>query len=86
MVSKAICRARLLAFEDLGTQAIYEFEVQDMPVTFARSPSQRVPAMISSMISLLPAAARLALPRRATGFRFHAAAPLPKHACCGLAN
>lgn len=86
MASKAICRARLLAFEDLGMQATYEFEVQDMPVTFARSPSQSVPATISSMISLLPAAARLALPRRATGFRGHAAASLPKHAFCSLAD
>ena len=35
LVSKAIRRARVLAFEDLGMEAIYEFEVEDMPVTVA---------------------------------------------------
>ncbi len=35
LVSKAIRSARVLAFEDLGMEAIYEFEVQDMPVTVA---------------------------------------------------
>ena len=35
LVSKAIVKARVLAFEDLGMEAIYEFEVKDMPVTVA---------------------------------------------------
>jgi fumarate hydratase, class I len=35
LVSKAIRAAKVLAFEDLGMEAIYEFEVQDMPVTVA---------------------------------------------------
>jgi fumarate hydratase, class I len=35
LVSKAIKHARVLAFEDLGMEAIYEFEVVDMPVTVA---------------------------------------------------
>jgi fumarate hydratase class I len=35
LVSKAIRAARVVAFEDLGMEAIYEFEVQDMPVTVA---------------------------------------------------
>ncbi len=35
LVSKAIKGSRLLAFEDLGMEAIYEFEVVDMPVTVA---------------------------------------------------
>ena len=35
LVSKAIRRARVIAFEDLGMEAIYEFEVKDMPVTVA---------------------------------------------------
>ena len=35
LISKAITDARLLAFEDLGMEAIYEFEVRDMPVTVA---------------------------------------------------
>lgn len=37
LVSKAIKHARVLAFEDLGMEAIYEFEVVDMPVTVAVS-------------------------------------------------
>src|ERR1700761_2372588 len=35
LVSKAIRKSRLVAFEDLGMEAIYEFEVVDMPVTVA---------------------------------------------------
>jgi len=35
LVSKAILAARVVAFEDLGMEAIYEFHVQDMPVTVA---------------------------------------------------
>lgn len=35
LVSKAIKNARVVAFEDLGMEAIYEFEVEDMPVTVA---------------------------------------------------
>src|SRR5438105_6834608 len=35
LVSKAIRASRVLAFEDLGMEAIYEFEVRDMPVTVA---------------------------------------------------
>jgi len=35
LVSKAIRKARVVAFEDLGMEAIYEFEVKDMPVTVA---------------------------------------------------
>jgi hypothetical protein len=34
-VSKAITAARVLAFPELGMEAIYEFEVRDMPVTVA---------------------------------------------------
>jgi fumarate hydratase class I len=37
LVSKAIKSARVLAFADLGMEAIYEFEVVDMPVTVAVS-------------------------------------------------
>jgi fumarate hydratase class I len=33
LVSKAIRGSRVLAFEDLGMEAIYEFDVKDMPVT-----------------------------------------------------
>jgi len=35
LVSKAIKGARVVAFEDLGMEAIYEFDVRDMPVTVA---------------------------------------------------
>ncbi|MCW5580293.1 MAG: fumarate hydratase, partial [Luteimonas sp.] len=35
LVSKAIKAARVVAFEDLGMEAIHEFTVQDMPVTVA---------------------------------------------------
>ncbi len=35
LVSKAIKKSTVLGFADLGMEAIYEFEVQDMPVTVA---------------------------------------------------
>jgi hypothetical protein len=35
LVSKAIRHSRVLAFADLGMEAIYEFDVVDMPVTVA---------------------------------------------------
>jgi len=35
LVSRAIKGAKVVAFEDLGMEAIYEFEVEDMPVTVA---------------------------------------------------
>jgi fumarate hydratase class I len=35
LVSKAIRAARVLAFAELGMEAVYEFEVEDMPVTVA---------------------------------------------------
>jgi len=35
LVSKAITRAEVIAFPELGMEAIYEFEVNDMPVTVA---------------------------------------------------
>jgi fumarate hydratase class I len=35
LVSKAIRKARVVGFADLGMEAIYEFEVKDMPVTVA---------------------------------------------------
>jgi len=35
LVSKAIRNAKVVAFEDLGMEAIYEFDVVDMPVTVA---------------------------------------------------
>ena len=41
LVSKAIKHSRVLAFEDLGMEAIYEFEVVDMPSRWRSIP--RVP-------------------------------------------
>ena len=35
LVSKAIRKSRVVAFEELGMEAIHEFEVEDMPVTVA---------------------------------------------------
>ncbi len=35
LVAKAIKKSKVLAFADLGMEAIYEFEVEDMPVTVA---------------------------------------------------
>jgi fumarate hydratase class I len=37
LVSKAIRESRVVAFEDLGMEAIHEFVVEDMPVTVAVS-------------------------------------------------
>jgi fumarate hydratase class I len=38
LVSKAIMSARVVAFAELGMEAIYEFKVKDMPVTVAVDP------------------------------------------------
>ena len=35
LISKSIRKAKVVAFEDLGMEAIYEFDVEDMPVTVA---------------------------------------------------
>jgi fumarate hydratase class I len=35
LVSRAIRSARVVAFPDLGMEAIYEFDVENMPVTVA---------------------------------------------------
>jgi fumarate hydratase class I len=35
LVSKAIRKSKVLGFADLGMEAIYEFDVVDMPVTVA---------------------------------------------------
>jgi fumarate hydratase class I len=35
LVSRAVRKSRVVAFEDLGMEAIYEFEVEEMPVTVA---------------------------------------------------
>ncbi|GLR25944.1 MULTISPECIES: fumarate hydratase [Limnobacter] len=35
LVSKAITKAEVVGFHDLGMEAIYEFEIKDMPVTVA---------------------------------------------------
>ncbi|GGA94926.1 fumarate hydratase [Agarivorans gilvus] len=60
LVSKAIKKARVVAFEDLGMEAIYEFEVEDMPVTVAvdaegNSAHQQGPAIWKAKIEELDA-------------------------------
>ena len=35
LVSRAIRESKVVGFEDLGMEAIYEFTVEDMPVTVA---------------------------------------------------
>ncbi|MDA9058484.1 fumarate hydratase C-terminal domain-containing protein, partial [Candidatus Thioglobus sp.] len=35
LISKSIKRAKVVAFEEMGMEAIYELEVKDMPVTVA---------------------------------------------------
>ena len=35
MVSKSIRKSKVVAFEELGMEAIHEFIVEDMPVTVA---------------------------------------------------
>lgn len=35
LISKAVRSARVLAFEELGMEAIHELEVEDMPVVVA---------------------------------------------------
>lgn len=57
LVSKAIKKSRVLAFADLGMEAIYEFDVVDMPVTVAvsadgESVHQTGPAKWKKMIAL----------------------------------
>ena len=44
LVSKAIRASRVVAFADLGMEAIYEFEVKDMPVTVAVDAQRHVGA------------------------------------------
>jgi len=59
LVSKAIKSSRVVAFADLGMEAIYEFEVKDMPVTVAvdsggNSVHETGPAHWKSRISDIP--------------------------------
>jgi len=35
LISQSITDAKVVAFEEMGMEAIYEFEVKDMPVTVA---------------------------------------------------
>ena len=59
LVSKAIRQSRVVAFADLGMEAIYEFVVTDMPVTVAvdtkgRSVHEVGPAKWSKRIAAIP--------------------------------
>ena len=62
LVSKAIQSSRVVAFEDLGMEAIYEFDVKDMPVTVAvdstgESVHQTGPKVWKSKIAQIPVVA-----------------------------
>jgi fumarate hydratase class I len=59
LVSKAIRSAKVVAFADLGMEAIYEFEVEDMPVTVAEdtqghSVHETGPAEWKKRIGMIP--------------------------------
>ena len=59
LVSKAVRSAKIVAFADLGMEAIYEFEVEDMPVTVAvdaqgRSVHEIGPAEWKKRIGMIP--------------------------------
>jgi fumarate hydratase class I len=59
LVSKSIASARVVAFEELGMEAIYEFDVKDMPVTVAvdvngNSIHQTGPALWKAKIADIP--------------------------------
>lgn len=59
LVSKAIKQAKVVAFADLGMEAIYEFRVEDMPVTVAvdvngESVHQTGPQQWAKRIALQP--------------------------------
>ena len=59
LISKAVKAARVVAFADMGMEAIYEFEVQDMPVTVAvdvngNSIHQQGPALWKAKIAGIP--------------------------------
>jgi fumarate hydratase class I len=59
LVSKAVKAAKVLAFADLGMEAIYEFDVKDMPVTVAvdvngNSIHQSGPALWKAKIAGIP--------------------------------
>jgi fumarate hydratase class I len=61
LVSKAIRKSRVVAFEDLGMEAIHEFEVKDMPVTVAVDPAGNAlhktgPAQWRAKIGKIPVA------------------------------
>jgi len=59
LVSKAIRKSRVVAFEDMGMEAIHEFEVEDMPVTVAvdavgESVHNTAPKIWQQKIGLIP--------------------------------
>ena len=61
LVSKAIRKSRIVAFEDLGMEAIHEFVVEDMPVTVAvdtrgESVHQTGPKIWQARIGKIPVA------------------------------
>ena len=54
LVARAIRDAKVLAFEDLGMEAIHEFTVQDMPVTVAVDATGASAHMAGPMLWRMP--------------------------------
>jgi fumarate hydratase class I len=69
LISKAIQSARVLAFADLGMEAIYEFDVVEMPVTVTVTVTVAVDSLGSSVHTTVPA--EWAVP--------HSPTPPPRH-------
>ena len=88
LVSKAIKASRVVAFEDLGMEAIYEFTVEDMPVTVAvdangTSVHQTGPAewsqKIAAGISVREQMGTVAVRHSTVRSRRRSAAPFSRH-------
>jgi fumarate hydratase class I len=63
LVAKAIKGAKVVGFADLGMEAIYEFDVVDMPVTVA-APAPTSPAPKSGKNASPPASSRASVSLR----------------------
>jgi fumarate hydratase class I len=62
LVARAIKASRVVAFPELGMEAVYEFEVKDMPVTVAvssegESVHERGPAAWRGKVPRIPVVA-----------------------------
>jgi fumarate hydratase class I len=54
LISKSIKKAKKIAFAEMGMEAIYEFEVKDMPVAVAvDSQGENIHAVFNNLFLLL---------------------------------